>query len=146
MADRPHFTPIDEQELLAGITRDVLTTLPAGWVRLIVRARMIGTHSESSNGVKMADGAVVKWSFPQHIWDKFQSLRDGMYTQGLGTWVEFEYLLDPPGHYSIQYNRDHEPRFRTPPTAEDFALENTWFPRTLEFMPEWFQRGLATPA
>ena len=144
MANWPELTPLEQQEKLADITREVLETLPTGWTRLVARAKMIGPHSEADTGVKMKDGSVRGWSFPPEVWRMFQQLRKGMYAEGLGSWIEFEYVLDPPGRYSIRYNRDQDPGFDTPPTSENYATENKWFPRTDEHMPDWFRRGLAT--
>jgi hypothetical protein len=142
MPNWPQLSPMEQQQKLADITEQVLETLPMGWQRLVVRAVMIGPHSESSAGVKMADGTVRGWSFPPEVWRMFQQLRKGMYAEGIGTWVEFEYVLDPPGRFSIRYNRDEEPRFDVPPTSEHFAVENRWFPRAGDAMPEWYRDGL----
>jgi hypothetical protein len=143
MANWPVLSPTEQQEKLAEITQEILPTLPHGWVRLVVRVKMIGMHSEADTGVKMPDGSVRGWSFTPEVWRKFQQLRKGMYTEGLGSWIAFEYILDPPGRYTIRYNRDEAPRFDEAPSAEDFATEQKWFPRADEQMPEWFRRGLA---
>lgn len=135
--------PIEQQQKLAEITQAVLPTMPEGWQRLVVRAAMIGRHSEASCGVKMPDGSVRGWDIPPEVWRLFQQLRKGMYAEGLGTWVGFEYVLDPPFRYSIRYNRDEQPAFDTQPSAEDYATENRWFPRADAHAPEWFRRGLA---
>lgn len=142
MPNWPQLSPLEQQEKLSEITREVVETLPVGWTRLVVHAKMIGPHAETQTGVKMEDGSVRGWSFPPEVWRKFQQLRKGMYAEGLGAWVEFEYLLDPPGRFDIRYNRDQEPGFKKPPTKEHFAIENKWFPRSDENMPEWFRRGL----
>jgi hypothetical protein len=143
MANWPELSPLEQQEKLADITQEVLPTLPHGWTRLVVRAKMIGPHSEADTGVKMGDGSVRGWSFPPEVWRKFQQLRKGMYAEGLGSWIEFEYILDPPGKFNIRYNRDEAPKFDAPPSPENFATEQKWFPRSEEAMPEWFRRGLA---
>ncbi|QBS39920.1 hypothetical protein [Nocardia sp. CS682] len=142
MPNWPTLDPVEQHDKLTDITSEVLPTLPTGWTRLVVRARMIGTHAESDSGVRMPDGTVRAWSFPPEVWRKFQQLRKGMYIQDSGSWHEFEYILDPPSHFTIQYNRDLMPPFSTPPTAEHFATENRWFPRSARAMPEWFRRGL----
>ncbi|MFE6920295.1 hypothetical protein ACFVAV_04530 [Nocardia sp. NPDC057663] len=142
MANWPALSPGEQQDKLADITRDILETLPERWTRLIVRAMMIGPHAEADTGIKMADGPVRSWSFPPEVWRKFQQLRKGMYAEGAGSWIEFEYILDPPGKFSIRYNRDSEPQFSVPPTNKNFTTENKWFPRSDESMPEWFRRGL----
>jgi hypothetical protein len=143
MANWPALSPTEQQEKLTEITQEILPTLPHGWVRLVVRVKTIGTHSEADTGVKMPDGSVRGWSFTPEVWRKFQQLRKGMYAEGLGSWVEFEFILDPPGRYNIRYNRDNAPGFDPAPSPEDFATEQKWFPRADEQMPEWFRRGLA---
>ncbi|MFE3057732.1 hypothetical protein [Nocardia sp. NPDC059239] len=146
MSNQP-LNPMEQQEKLSDITLEILETLPMGWTRLIVRGRILGRYAERESGVKMPDGSVQGFSFPPTAWRKFQDLRDGMYAPGLGTWVEFEYVLDPPGRFVIDYNRDQLPRFsKKGPTSSDFALENEWYPRTAEHMPEWFHHGLGTPS
>ncbi|SES29942.1 hypothetical protein [Lentzea albida] len=144
MANWPELSPIEQQEKLAEITQEILPTLPQGWSRLVVRAKMIGPHSEAYTGVRMGDGSVRGWSFPPEVWRKFQQLRKGMYAEGLGSWIEFEYVLDPPGRFSIRYNRDEAPEFDEAPSPENFATEQKWFPRADETMPEWFRNGLAS--
>ncbi|MEU0540324.1 hypothetical protein ABZ319_10670 [Nocardia sp. NPDC005978] len=142
MPNWPALTPVEQHDKLSEITSEVLPTLPMGWTRLVVRARMIGMHAESDTGVRMPDGSVQSWSFPPEVWRKFQQLRKGMYDEGLGSWIEFEYILDPPGRFTIQYNRDQLPGFSTAPSAEHFETENEWFPRSDHSMPEWFRQGL----
>jgi hypothetical protein len=143
MANWPALSPTEQQEKLAEITQEILPTLPHGWSRLVLRSRMIGPHSEADTGVKMPDGSVRGWSFTPEVWRKFQQLRKGMYAEGLGSWIEFEYVLDPPGRFTIRYNRDEAPKFDTAPAPEHFATEQKWFPRNEEQMPEWFRSGLA---
>nr|AVW82896.1 hypothetical protein [Nocardia interforma ATCC 21072] len=143
MATWPELSPAEQQQKLAEITGEILPTLPHGWSRLVVRARMIGPHSEADTGVKMPDGSVRGWSFPPEVWRKFQQLRKGMYAEGLGSWIEFEYVLDPPGRFTIRYNRDEAPEFEAAPSPENFATEQKWFPRNDSLMPEWFRAGLA---
>ncbi|ANZ41513.1 hypothetical protein BBK82_41735 [Lentzea guizhouensis] len=135
-------TPTEQQDKLTEITQEILPTLPPGWTRLVLRAKMIGPHSEADTGLKMADGSVRGWSFPPEVWRKFQQLRKGMYAEGLGSWVEFEYVLDPPTSFTIRYNRDEAPEFDAAPSPEHFATEQRWFPRSDERMPRWFREGL----
>jgi hypothetical protein len=143
MPNWQQLSPMEQQQKLADITSEVLETLPEGWQRLVVRSGVVGRYSEMSAGVRMSDGTTRGWAFPPEVWRKFQQLRKGMYADGIGTWVEFEYIVDPPGRFSINYNRDNRPTFDGTPTQDDFATEYRWFPRSEENMPEWFRRGLA---
>lgn len=142
MPNWQQLNPMEQQEKLADITSQVIETLPEGWQRLVVRASMVGRHSEMSAGILMPDGSTRGWEFPPEVWRMFQQLRKGMYAEGIGTWVGFEYIVDPPGTFNIRYNRDNDPAFGTPPSPEDFATQYRWFPQPEENMPEWFRRGL----
>ncbi|QUF05988.1 hypothetical protein KCV87_07960 [Actinosynnema pretiosum subsp. pretiosum] len=133
----------EQQDVLDDITTMVLPTLPRGWVQLVVRASVIGRHSEASAGVLMPDRTTVRWDFPPDVWELFQLLRKGMHVEGLGSWVGFSYVLDPPHEWSISYNRDEAPVFQVAPTGLDYATENRWFPRDPETAPAWFRVGLA---
>ncbi|CCH30953.1 hypothetical protein ABZ816_01635 [Actinosynnema sp. NPDC047251] len=146
MPNWPQLSPVEQQQALAEITRAVIPTLPEGWQRLVLRADMIGRHTQAEAGVQMADKSVRGWEIPPEVWRSFQELRKGMYAEGLGSWVGFEYVVDPPFRYQIRYNRDERPAFQTPPTPDDFATENRWFPRTEENMTSWFREGLGDQA
>ncbi|MEC3913307.1 hypothetical protein [Nocardia sp. CDC160] len=143
MSNPSPLSPMEQQERLAEIANDILPTLPMGWTRLVIRARSIGRHAERETGVKLPDGSVQGWTFVPEVWRKFMELREAMYVPNLGTWVEFKFLLDPPGRFNIEYNRDQVPRFEEWPTRSDFAVENERFPRSDENMPEWYRLGIA---
>ncbi|GAA1342447.1 hypothetical protein [Saccharothrix algeriensis] len=142
MPNWPQLDPTEQQQKLAEITQAVVATLPEGWQRLVVRASMIGRHSEMSSGVRMPDESVRAWEMPPEVWRMFQQLRKGMYAEGLGTWIGFEYIVDPPFRYQVRYNREEQPAFEAAPSPDDFATENRWFPRAETHMTEWFRRGL----
>jgi hypothetical protein len=50
MANWPALSPTEQQDKLTEITQAILPTLPHGWVRLVVRVKTIGTHSEAVRG------------------------------------------------------------------------------------------------
>lgn len=134
---------MEQQEILDGITREILPTLPSGWSRLIAKGKFIGRHTAAETGVIMPDGSILPWAFPKTVWHRFQDLRRGMYAEEQGTWFEFAYILDPPARFNIRYNRDHYPGFNAAPKAEDYALENQRYPRSPQHMPDWFRNGLS---
>ncbi|MCP2169355.1 hypothetical protein [Goodfellowiella coeruleoviolacea] len=135
-------SPAEQQQKLVDITSRVVATLPQGWQRFVLRTAVIGSHSEMSTGIRMPDGTIRNWAFPAEVWRMFQQLRKGMYIEGIGTWIEFEYVVTPPAHFSIRFNHENEPGFTAPPTEQNFATEFRWFPRTDGNMPAWFRRGL----
>ncbi|MGW4244225.1 hypothetical protein [Nocardia sp. NPDC004722] len=143
MGSSGSLNPIEQHEMLVEITSEVIGTLPTGWSRLSVRGVMLGGISEAHTIVEMSDGTAEGWAVPRRLWRKFHSLRSGMWSEGLGTWFEFVYIVDAPGRFTIRYNRDREPQFRSPDPSENYiATENRWFRRSAEHMPEWYRRGL----
>jgi len=142
MSRWPRLSTSEQQQKLDQITAQVVPTLPEGWRRLVLRVQTVGAHSEMSAGVLMPDGSTRGWSLSPEVWRLFMQLRKGMYTEGTGSWVGFEYIVDPPGKYTITYNFEDEPAFETARTPQDFATENRWFPRSEDTMPDWFRKGL----
>ncbi|MFD4457439.1 hypothetical protein [Nocardia sp. NPDC058480] len=134
---------MEQQEILDEITREILPTLPHEWTRLIARGMFVGRHTDAETGIKMPNGSILPWQFPTPVWRRFQDLRKGMYTEGFGTWFEFEYILEPPARFNIRYNRDNYPGFAVAPKAEDYALENQRYPRSPQYIPDWFRNGLS---
>ncbi|WP_238007209.1 hypothetical protein KZZ52_37580 [Dactylosporangium sp. AC04546] len=121
-------------------------SLPEGWKRLILDYQVIGRHSSVAIGVRFQDGSTRRWDPPVEVWRLFARLRKGMYVEDRGSWFAFSYIADVPGRYSIKYNWQDEPRFGTPPTPDDFVVDQGWFPRTEEHVPEWFREKLASGA
>ncbi|MEV6071194.1 hypothetical protein AB0L82_32005 [Nocardia sp. NPDC052001] len=142
----PPLNPTQQHDILSDITLQVIPTMPAGWTRLVLRVMEIGRHAEVESGVKMADGTVQAWSRDsqmwREVWGRFMELRAGMYTPLIGTWVSVTYVLDPPGQFNIQYNRDEQPPFETAPSRENFQLEQQRFPRTPDHMPAWYRENV----
>lgn len=135
-------TPAEQNELLGTITTMFIEKLPKGWHRLVMDFVCIGKYISVATGVKMTDGSVGSWNPPGEAAVLFANLRKGMHQPGRGTWYSLELVIDPPATYSVKYNWDEQPPFRTAPTPEDFSLDLKYFPRTDENIPEWFRHGL----
>ncbi|PPK63265.1 hypothetical protein V5P93_002091 [Actinokineospora auranticolor] len=143
MTGNQPFGPVEQQALVAEIAGELAKALPQGWGRLIIDARMLGRHNELAIGLRLLDGSFDdSWSLPEPIWHKFQDLRYGMYTPGLGTWLECSFILDPPMRFQVNYNRDEPPKFTRQPTKQDFETEARWHPRADEHTPDWLRAGL----
>ncbi|WP_199433275.1 hypothetical protein [Qaidamihabitans albus] len=137
-------TPPEQNELLGEITTLLVDHLPEGWRRLVMDYLVVGRHVNVAAGVRMADGSTRRWSPPKESARLFSSLRSGMYVEGRGTWYSLELIVDPPATYSVRYNWDDEPGFRSAPDPEHFRLDQERFPRDEENMPAWFRDRLAT--
>ncbi len=143
MTSATPLTPAEQNELLGQITTILVQELPAGWQRLIMDFMAVGRHVNVAAGVRMADGSTQRFSPPKETAKLFSRLRKGMYVDGVGTWYSLELIVDPPNTYSVKFNRDEEPRFRSAPAPEQYLLDQERYPRTEENMPEWFRQRLA---
>ncbi|MGW4487020.1 hypothetical protein ACWEOE_24620 [Amycolatopsis sp. NPDC004368] len=139
----PQLDPTQQNELLGEITTAVVEAVPAGWQQVMIDFRMVGRNVDAAVGVKDPSGTFRPWDPPVDVWKLFQRLRGGMYTEGEGTWFSARFGIEPPSRFTIQYNWRNEPDFDPYPPAEQFAIEQERFPRTEEFMPDWFRARLA---
>jgi hypothetical protein len=142
MPNWPQLTPQEQNDLLGEITLMLVEALPAGWQQLMIDYSVVGRTLDAGIGVKDASGQFRHWEPPTEVWRLFARLRKGMYQQDVGVWFGCRLTIDPPSRYHIQYNREVEPRFPTPPSPDDFLLEEKRYPRKREAMPEWYARNL----
>ncbi|ALG09687.1 hypothetical protein [Kibdelosporangium phytohabitans] len=135
---------LDQQEMLDRLTRTLLEALPANWQRLLIQYRVVGRHSDAGVGlVKDGDDRIHHWDPPREAWHRFQDLRRVMYVEGQGTWFGVQYKLIRPGRFDVKYNWNKEPGLEDAPAPEEFALEQSRFPRSEEHQPHWYRAGLA---
>ncbi|WP_040724108.1 hypothetical protein [Nocardia veterana] len=143
MPDWPQLSPQEQDELLTEITRMLVGALAAtGWQRLMIDYSVVGRTVDAGIGLTDASGRMRHWEPPTEVWRLFARLRKGMYQQDLGVWFGCRLTIEPPSRYHIQYNREVEPRFPTPPSPDDFLLEERRYPRKREAMPQWYARQL----
>ncbi|WP_158847774.1 hypothetical protein [Saccharothrix deserti] len=135
--------PVQQDELLQQITQRLVLDLPAGWNHLQIEHKALGDHVEAGGLLRMANGGMFGWDLPDEVVDLFSRLRAGMARPERGTWLLATYWLDYPDSYSIEYNRQDEPRFRTPPPPQAHARELEIFPRTDEHVPDWLRAAVA---
>jgi hypothetical protein len=135
--------PAQQNELLERITRRLMLDLPAGWNHLQISHKALGDHVEVGGLLRMSNGAMFGWDLPDEVPGLFARLRSGLARPGRGTWLLATYWLDYPDMYSIEYNRQDEPRFRIPPPPHAHARELAAFPRTEEHIPGWLRTAVA---
>jgi hypothetical protein len=136
-------SPAEQNRLLGEITTLLVQALPPGWQQLVMDYAAVGRYVEVATGVRMADGSARQWSPPKTTARLFSELRHGMYVEGRGTWYSLELIIDPPDTYSVKYNWDEEPKFRSAPAPEQFRLDQERYPRTEESMPPWLRQRLS---
>jgi hypothetical protein len=152
MAGWPKLDPAGQQEVLDRLTAMLLEVLPEDWQRLVIEYRVVGSYSEGRVGLTRQGGVIQDWDPPPELtqdwdppleaWHRFQDLRGGMYTEGEGTWFGAQYKLERPHNFKIKYNWDRKPDFAEDPPPEQFALEQSRFPRVESHQPAWYREGL----
>ncbi len=125
--------PVEQNEVLNDIARELNAAAPPGWERIRVVQRSVGRHDEVS-GQLTAGGRTQPWLAPLAVDLALANLRRGMRKPGAGTWFTCEYWLEP-NRYNATYDYDNEPSWSTPPSRAAFVEELTEFPRTE--VPEW---------
>lgn len=139
--------PIEQNELLEEITLLLVHTLPPAYQECVALHRGVGSHSETLAQVRRASGPGLPslWTPPPALGELFARLRSGMYAPDLGTWFTAKFRLTFPFRYDIQYDRDNEPNWRTPPPPTTYAEDLRAFPRTPGNTPSWLRERAGTP-
>jgi hypothetical protein len=124
------------------MTTLLLDAVPPWWRGLMIDYGIIGRHIDLAVGVLDAQGQYQVWDPPVEPMRMFQKLHGGMYRENEGSWWSARLRVEPPGRFSIQYNRDVQPRFAATVSRDDFALEQERFPRAEAYMPDWYRARL----
>lgn len=135
-----------QQQLIQEIGRAIVGALPPGWHEAAVEYRAIGSYRELAGQLTAPNGTAVPLAPPVEVAEQFAQLRNGMYQADRGTWVSALYKLQRPGSYTVDFNGDQEPAWRTAPPAGAFAEELHAYPRPAESVPEWLARRSGTAA
>lgn len=126
-----------QQQLIQEIGRAIVRALPPGWHEAAVEYRAIGSYRELAGQLTAPNGTAVPLAPPTETAEQFAQLRNGMYQADRGTWVSALYKLQRPGSYTVDFNGDQEPAWRTAPPAGAFTAELHTYPRPAESIPEW---------
>ncbi|WP_328645524.1 TNT domain-containing protein [Amycolatopsis sp. NBC_00348] len=96
----------------------------------VVDFRQVGKHVE----VEGHNAAT-----PDGLADLFGRLRQGMYAEERGTWLQARFTLAPDGTFDFDFALDDEPVWTDPPEATAFPEELGEFPRPDEHVPDWWR-------
>ncbi|SDC44704.1 hypothetical protein [Actinokineospora iranica] len=142
--------PVMEQAELARLTKEVGRALvrAAGpdWQRIRAEYRSAGRHIEVDVLVTSAgEDAPHPVRPPMEVVEGLGRIRAGMYRPGRGTWLSAVYEIEPPGAFACEFEPDVEPAWRRVPPPIGFADELRTFPRSEEFIPDWFRARAGLP-
>jgi len=139
----PHaLNAVEQAEICAELGGVLGGSLPDGWATATLRwAELAVGGSMASLSVTAADGSsLVAAGVPRGITELCRRLRQGMYSEGRGTWFTLVYTLTPE-KYTVRYDYDNEPDTRSF-TPESYARDLACFPRTEENIPDWLREKL----
>jgi hypothetical protein len=128
-----------QQQLIQEIGRIIVRALPPGWHEATVEYRAVGEHRETAGQLIAPNGTAIPLAAPAETDQLFARLREGMYKPERGTWVSALYRLQRPGSYTVDFNGDHRPNWRTAPPPQAYAEELRRFPRPESMVPGWFR-------
>ncbi|MEU5691213.1 TNT domain-containing protein [Actinosynnema sp. NPDC020468] len=136
-APEPVLTIEDQNAILGSVTTLLVQRLPGDWEQLWVDLRLLGSHLEvESNGVTIF-GRAFAWDLPDEALPILLQLRDGMATSTRGAWYSMKLHLVHPDTYSVEFNRDREPDWTSPPEPRHRDEELAAYPRPADQTPEW---------
>lgn len=137
--------PVEQNQLLESMTLLLVHTLPAAWQESVVVHRAVGSHSETLGQVIKISGPGFPslWTPPPALGDLFTRLRSGMYADEFGTWFSAKFKLTFPFSYEIEYERQDDSTWATPPPSSAYAEDLELFPRTPENTPSWLHEKQA---
>ncbi|GAA2816959.1 hypothetical protein [Saccharopolyspora taberi] len=134
---RVPLNPAQIDELLEGVTTQLIHTLPANWEQLFITFRSVGSYVEMPVQLINLMGQVQPWQPPDEVLGAFAGLRHGMYREGEGTWFSARYHLVHFAKVGVEYNWTDEPDWDHTPPAEFFREELETYPR--DEVPEWLR-------
>ncbi|WP_092782395.1 hypothetical protein [Actinokineospora terrae] len=128
-----------------AVGREMVRAAGQGWTRVRAEYRSVGRHVEADLLVTGPDGVARPVRPPAEVVDGLARLRAGMYRPGRGTWIGAVYEIEPPGTFACEFDPDVEPTWRRVPPPVGFVDELRSFPRSEEFIPDWFRARAGMP-
>ncbi|MFW6642111.1 hypothetical protein ACOALZ_18965 [Nocardiopsis algeriensis] len=130
-------------ELIREMTLELIESAPNGWDTMNYRFEYIGGVAAMENLVTFDSGETARKQHPHSVGEKADSLKEGMYEKGKGTWFSMELKITRPGKFRAEFNYDREADIHPlPVSADSYALEMRKFPRDPEYIPGWLQEKL----
>jgi len=77
---------------------------------------------------------------PDGLEEHFERLRLQMYQPGKGAWLTATLTITSDGHFSTDFDYDHEPRWSIPVDPATYAADLEEFPRDARYIPAWMRR------
>ncbi|MFG1640555.1 TNT domain-containing protein [Amycolatopsis sp. NPDC049252] len=102
----------------------------------VVDFRQVGKHVE----IEGHNAAT-----PDEFAELFTRLRQGMYTEDRGTWLQARFTLVPDGTFDFDFALDDDPVWTDAPEPAAYPEELGEFPRADEHIPDWWRLRAQLP-
>lgn len=123
-----------------AIARALTASLPAGWREVSAVYRATSAYAElDATVVGPVGGPTDLDPLPDGLEDHFETLRRQMYQPGKGTWLTAELTVTADGHFSTDFDYDHEPQWSIPVAADIYSADLAEFPRDVQHLPDWLR-------
>lgn len=121
------------------IARALVADLPPEWREVSAVYRATTSYAELDADVAGPSGRSQLRSLPEGLEDHFEQLRREMYQPGKGTWFTARLTVTADGHFSTDFDYDHQPAWSIPVDAGIYAADLAEFPRDAEHVPDWLK-------
>lgn len=142
MTDHPPYV-VRITQLQAEAGKLLYDSLPeTGWKTAVLEYRKAGPVGESVLVCTYSDGRTESLAVPTALIRAMKNLRREMASQGKGAWLSAELTVDSATHMTCDFNYDHRPRWRVPPTDDAYIEDLRQYPRPAGQVPDWYPRRI----
>ncbi|WP_152522900.1 hypothetical protein [Nocardiopsis potens] len=139
MIERGSLDPAGQSEYVYKGVIVIARSLPEDWEEFKFRFDALHGCSTGRGIVGYSDGAWEEMNVPLQVLSVLDDLRVGMYVENKGTWFSMLVLCKKSEGYEVKYNYKSKPAFDIEPVSETYVEDLKYFPRGLDFIPEWLQ-------
>ncbi|HET6989510.1 MAG TPA: hypothetical protein VFI00_22970 [Kribbella sp.] len=126
-----------------AIARALTAGLAPGWREVSAVYRATAPYAELDGTVLGPDGERTQLDpLPDGLEDLFEALRRQMYQPGKGAWLTAYVSVTADGHFSTDFDYDHEPGWSIPVDAGIYSADLAEFPRDDQYVPVWLRTKL----
>jgi hypothetical protein len=130
----------NEMRTIDAIARALTADLPAGWQAVTATYLATAPYAELDASATGPSGEQAQLDpIPESLEDLFETLRRQMYQAGKGAWLTARITITAAGHFSTDFDYDHEPAWSIPVDPQIYADDLVEFPRSDEHTPTWMQ-------
>jgi hypothetical protein len=124
------------------IGRALVQSVPPGWIRLDLVARVTVDYDEMLVRAVRADGQIPSTDADPQVRAGVLDLRRLMYAPGRGAWLSLRLTVDPPLQLQLNVNYYDDPLWTQRMPADIYRRDLQVFPRPPEQVTGWLRARL----